>query len=48
VQADLDAGDAAGINGTPAFFINSYFAVGALPYPEMRAIVVQALHEAKR
>ena len=48
VQADLDAGDAAGINGTPAFFINSYFAVGALPYPEMRAIVVQALREAKR
>jgi protein-disulfide isomerase len=48
VQADLDAGDAAGINGTPAFFINSYFAVGALPYPEMRAIVVQALRETKR
>jgi protein-disulfide isomerase len=46
IQADLDASDAAGINGTPAFFVNSYFAVGALPYPDLRAIVVQALKEA--
>jgi protein-disulfide isomerase len=46
IQADLDASDAAGINGTPAFFINDWFTVGALPYPEMRAIVVQALKEA--
>jgi protein-disulfide isomerase len=47
IQADLEAGDAAGINGTPAFFVNSYFTIGALPYPEMRAIVVQALKEAR-
>jgi protein-disulfide isomerase len=45
IQADLDAGDAAGINGTPAFFVNNYFTIGALPYPEMRAIVVQALKD---
>jgi protein-disulfide isomerase len=45
IQADLDAGDAAGINGTPAFFVNSWFTVGALPYAELRAIVVQALRE---
>lgn len=47
IQADLAAADAAGINGTPAFFVNSWFAVGALPYEDMRAIVVQALKEAK-
>jgi protein-disulfide isomerase len=46
IRADLEAGDAAGVNGTPAFFVNSYFAMGALPYPEMRAVVVQALKEA--
>jgi protein-disulfide isomerase len=48
VQADLEAGDAAGVNGTPAFFVNSYLAIGALPYPELRAIVLQALKEAGR
>ncbi|HTQ06222.1 MAG TPA: thioredoxin domain-containing protein, partial [Polyangiaceae bacterium] len=46
VNADIAAADAAGINGTPAFFVNSYFTVGVLPYPDMRAIVVQALKEA--
>ena len=48
IEADLAAADAAGINGTPAFFVNDYYAVGALPYAEMRAIVVQALHDAGR
>jgi protein-disulfide isomerase len=48
IEADLAAADAAGINGTPAFFVNDWYAVGALPYEEMRAIVVQALHDAGR
>jgi protein-disulfide isomerase len=48
VNADIAAADAAGVNGTPAFFVNSWFTVGALPYPDMRAIVVQALREAGR
>ena len=48
IEADLAAADAAGINGTPAFFVNDWYAVGALPYAEMRAIVVQALKEAGR
>lgn len=45
INADIAAADAAGINGTPAFFVNSYFTIGVLPYPDMRAIVVQALKE---
>ena len=46
IQADLAAADAAGINGAPAFFVNDYYTVGALPYAELRAIVVQALRDA--
>ena len=48
IEADLAAADAVGINGTPAFFVNDYYTVGALPYAEMRAIVVQALRDAGR
>jgi protein-disulfide isomerase len=47
IEADLAASDAAGINGTPAFFVNSWFTMGVLPYADMRAIVLQALKEAK-
>jgi protein-disulfide isomerase len=46
IEADLNAADLAGINGTPAFFVNDWLAVGALPYPEMRLIVMQALRDA--
>jgi protein-disulfide isomerase len=46
INADLASADAAGVNGTPAFFINSWFTVGVLPYDEMRAIVLLALREA--
>lgn len=48
IEADLAAADQAGINGTPAFFVNDWYAVGALPYPEMRAIVVRALRDLGR
>jgi len=48
IEADLAAADQAGINGTPAFFVNDYYAVGALPYEEMRAVVVQALRDKGR
>ncbi len=48
INADLASADAAGINGAPAFFVNSWYTVGALPYDEMRAIVLQALREAGR
>jgi protein-disulfide isomerase len=45
IDADLLAGDAAGVNGTPAFFVNDWLAVGLLPYEEFRAVVLRALHE---
>ena len=48
IEADLDAADKAGINGTPAFFVNDYKAIGALPYEEMRMLVLQALRDAGR
>jgi protein-disulfide isomerase len=48
INADLASADAAGINGAPAFFVNSWYTVGVLPYDEMRAIVLQALREAGR
>jgi protein-disulfide isomerase len=48
IEADLAAANQAGINGTPAFFVNDYYAVGALPYAEMRAVVMQALRDTGR
>lgn len=48
IEADLRAADQAGINGTPAFFVNDYKAIGAIPYEEMRLIVLQALRDAGR
>ena len=43
VQADLDAGQAVGVSGTPAMFINGRFASGALPYDQLAAMVEQEL-----
>lgn len=34
VEADMADGRAAGVNGTPSFFINGEFVVGALPYED--------------
>lgn len=45
IEADVTAADKAGINGTPAFLVNDWLAVGALPYPELRLVVVQALRD---
>jgi protein-disulfide isomerase len=46
IDADIRTGDTAGVNGTPAFFVNDYLAVGALPIQAMRALVRHALKEA--
>jgi protein-disulfide isomerase len=43
IDADLIAGSDAGVDGTPAFFVNDWLAVGVLPYEEMRAVVLRAL-----
>ncbi len=46
VQADKLAGEAAGVEGTPTFFINGRKVVGAQPFPVFQAVIEQALAEA--
>jgi len=48
IDADVLLGDAAGVNGTPAFLVNDWLAVGLLPYSEFSAIVGYALAERAR
>jgi protein-disulfide isomerase len=47
IEADKTAGKAAGVSGTPAFFINGYFLNGAQPYPKFRKLIEKALSETK-
>jgi len=47
VQRDIDASDAAGIGGTPAFLVNNYFVSGAQPYAKFKKLIDRALREAK-
>ncbi len=47
IEADTAAGKAAGVSGTPAFFINGYAISGAQPYPKFRKLIEKALAEAK-
>jgi len=46
IDADMAAGDAAGIEGTPAVFINDYYMMGARFESEYRVVVERALREA--
>jgi len=46
IEADKAAAQAAGVSGTPAFFINGYFVSGAQPLPVFRRIVKRALADA--
>lgn len=39
VEADISAGNEAGVNGTPAFFINGRLLSGAQPFEEFRKII---------
>ncbi len=43
VEADYQAGIAAGVGGTPASFVNGQLVSGAVPYEQMKASVEQAL-----
>ncbi len=43
VDADQKAGSAAGVNGTPAFFINGIFVNGAVPYEQLKETVDREL-----
>lgn len=47
VEADNKLGNAAGINGTPAFVINGYFLSGAQPEAAFKKLINRALKEAE-
>jgi predicted DsbA family dithiol-disulfide isomerase len=48
VLGDLNAGQAAGVTGTPALFINGRFLSGAKPYEDLAAIIEDELRRAGR
>ncbi len=43
VAADLEAGTAAGVSGTPAMFVNGRFVSGAVPFEQLDAVISQEL-----
>ena len=43
IDADVAAGEALGVNGTPAFFINGVELSGAQPFPRWQAIIDEEL-----
>ena len=43
IDTDLQAGNAAGVNGTPAFFINGRLLSGAQPYEEFKRVIDEEL-----
>jgi protein-disulfide isomerase len=47
IEADTKIGNAAGINGTPAFVINGYFLSGAQPEAAFKKLINRALKEAE-
>ena len=47
VDADQKAGNEAGVNGTPAFFINGIFVNGAVPYDQIKQTVDRELTKKK-
>jgi len=46
VAGQVSLGEAAGVEGTPAFIVNDWMVTGVLPYPAFRAVVARALAEA--
>jgi protein-disulfide isomerase len=43
VQAEFEQGEAAGVQGVPAFFINDWFVSGAQPFEEFQKVIEKAL-----
>ena len=43
VSTDLDEGSSAGVNGTPAFFINDRLLSGALPFEQFKKVIEEEL-----
>ena len=48
VAADIKEAEVAGVNGTPALFINGRFVNGAVPYEELAAILDEELAAVRR
>jgi protein-disulfide isomerase len=48
VQKDLEDGKAAGVSGTPAFFINGILLSGAQPFEEFKSIIDEELKTAQK
>jgi protein-disulfide isomerase len=48
VEADYRDGDDAGVNGTPAFFINGRMLSGAQPFDAFKKIIDEELARAGR
>ena len=46
VQADIDAGLAAGVDGTPTLFINGIPVVGLVPFEDIQDVIKKALYAA--
>lgn len=44
VKADLDDGSKAGVNGTPAFFINGRLISGAVPFSQFKTVIEEELN----
>jgi protein-disulfide isomerase len=48
VETDIQVGNEAGVNGTPAFFINGRVLGGAQPFEEFKKIIDEELASKKR
>jgi protein-disulfide isomerase len=48
VDADVKAGDEAGVSGTPAFFINGRVLTGAQPFEAFKRVIDEELELKKR
>jgi protein-disulfide isomerase len=48
IEKDIAAGQEAGVNGTPAFFINGRMIDGAQPYENFKEIIDEELAAAKK
>ncbi len=48
VEADIDAANAAGVSGTPAFFINGRMLSGAQPFERFKSVIDEELSRQKR